>query len=93
MAGGAKRLGVVENIAHDGSILVRSEFAPPGGAEVLDHRHRPLGRVARVFGPVKEPFTSVRPASAAPLSIVGSDVFVAEGKHADQENRRSRRSH
>lgn len=93
MRGGSKRLGVVENIAHDGSILVRSAFAPPRGVDVMDHRHRILGRVVRVFGPVKEPFTSVRPAAPAPLSLIGADVFVAEGNHAEQEDRRGRRSH
>ncbi len=93
MRGGARRLGVVENIAHDGSILVRSAFAPSRGTDVMDHRRRLLGRVVRVFGPVKEPFTSVRPAAPASLSLIGADVFVAEGKHAEQEDRRGRRSH
>ena len=31
MPGGNRRLGVVEDIAHDGSLLVRSEFAPARG--------------------------------------------------------------
>ncbi len=84
---------MVENIGHDGSLLVRSEFAPPRGAEVLDRRNRPLGRVARVFGPVKEPFASVHPSAPASLSLIGADVFVGEGKHAYQEDRRGRRSH
>ncbi len=93
MRGGAKRLGVVENIGHDGSLLVRSEFAPARGADVLDRRNRPLGRVVRVFGPVKEPFTSVRPSVPAAASLVGADVFIGEGKHAHEEDRRGRRSH
>jgi len=41
-----RRLGVVENIAHDGTILVRSDFAPSRGADVLDKRSRTLGRYA-----------------------------------------------
>ncbi len=84
---------MVENIAHDGSLLVRSEFAPARGAEVSDKRNRPLGRVIRVFGPVKEPFASVRPAVAASPSLVGADVFISEGKHAHEEDRRGRRGH
>ncbi len=93
MRGGTRRLGVVEDIGHDGSLLVRSEFAPARGAEVLDRRNRPLGRVIRVFGPVKEPFTSVRTAAPAAPSLVGTDVFVGEGKHAHEEDRRGRGSH
>ena len=82
MRGGARKLGVIEDIAHDGSLLVRSAFAPIRGLEVLDKRHRPLGRVQRVFGPVKEPFGSVWPSAPVPLSLIWSDVFVGEGKHA-----------
>lgn len=88
-----KRLGVVENIAYDGSLVVRTEFAPPVGADVLDRRNRPLGRVTKVFGPVREPFASVRTSGPAPASVVGSDVFVGEGEHAVQKGRRGRRSH
>ncbi len=84
---------MVENIGHDGSLLVRSEFAPARGADVLDKRNRPLGRVARVFGPVKEPFTSVRPSVPASPSLLGTAVFVSEGKHAHEEDRGGRRGH
>lgn len=93
MRGGTRKLGVVENIAHDGSLLVRSNFAPARGAEILDKRNRPLGRVMRVFGPVKEPFTSVRPSAPAAPSLVGADVYVGEGNHAHEEDRRGRRGH
>ena len=93
MRGGTRRLGVVENIGHDGSLLVRSELTAARGAEVLDKRNRPLGRVIRVFGPVKEPFTTVRPSVPAAPSLVGADVFIGEGKHAHQEDRGGRRGH
>src|SRR5205807_9321094 len=91
--GGMRRLGVVENIAHDGTVLIRSEFAPSRGADVRDKRNRPLGRVVKVFGPVQEPFAAVRPVGPASLSLIGADVFVDEGNHANQEDRRGRRSH
>src|SRR5437879_12044843 len=66
--GGMRRLGVVENIAHDGTVLVRSEFAPSRGADVRARRNRPLGRVSKVFGPVPEHFAAVRAAGARALS-------------------------
>src|SRR3989454_4264669 len=64
-----RRLGVVENIAHDGTVLIRSEFAPSRGADVRDKRSRPLGRVVKVFGPVQEPFAAVRPVGPASLPL------------------------
>ena len=91
--GRMKRLGVVENVAYDGSVVVRSEFAATPGTRVVDKRQRALGRVVKVFGPVKEPFAAVRPDGKVALSLLGSDVYVSEGDHAKQEGRRGRRSH
>ncbi|MBI4416836.1 MAG: H/ACA RNA-protein complex protein Gar1 [Euryarchaeota archaeon] len=88
-----KKLGVVENIAYDGSVLVRAAFAPAPGARVVDKRERPVGKVVRVFGPVAEPFASVRAEGKASLSLLGSDVYVREGNHAEQADRRGRRGH
>lgn len=88
-----RRLGVVENIAHDGTVLVRSEFAPSRGTDVLDKRNRALGRVVKVFGPVREPFAAVRPSGAVSLSLIGAEVYISEGEHARKEDRRGRRSH
>lgn len=88
-----KKLGVVENLAYDGTILVRADYAPPRGASVVDKRRRLLGKVEKVFGPVREPFASVRPEAPASPSLVGADVFVEEGDHAIEEDRRGRRSH
>ena len=88
-----RRLGVVENIVYDGSVLVRATFAPSRGAAVLDKRKRPLGRVARVFGPVAEPFVAVRPQAAPAVSLIGADVYVDEVEHARKEDRNGRGSH
>jgi len=90
--GPIKRLGVVENVAYDGSILVRSQFPPSMGAAVVDKRHRPLGKVVKVFGPVKEPFATIRPERKVTLSLLNSDVYVGEENHARKEGRGSRRS-
>jgi len=81
-----RRLGVVENIAYDGSLVIRARFAPPTGAPVLDRRKRPLGRVGRVFGPVAEPFVSVRPQAAPAVSLIGADVFIDEVDHPRKED-------
>jgi rRNA processing protein Gar1 len=91
--GPIKRLGVVENVAYDGSILVRSAFPPSLGARVVDKRNRPLGKIVKVFGPVKEPFATIRPEAKVTLSLLSSDVYIGEGNDARKEGRRSRRSH
>jgi rRNA processing protein Gar1 len=88
-----KRLGVVENVAYDGSVLVRSAFLPSLGTRVVDKRQRALGRIVKVFGPAKEPFASVRPDGKVPLSLLGSEVYVSEVHDGAKEDRRGRRSH
>lgn len=88
------RLGHVQTISYDGSILVQAEFAPPRGAVVVDRRKRTVGRVARIFGPVKEPFATVRPEGTPSLALIGAEVFIQEGEtDARKEDRRGRRSH
>ena len=86
-----KRLGVVDNLSYDGSILVRADFAPRRGSQVLDRKRSAIGKVFKVFGPVKKPFASVRPFKNPPLSIIGSEVYIEEGEHAEKpkEGRRS----
>ena len=88
-----RRLGVVENIVYDGSVLVRAEFAPARGAPVVDRRKRTLGRVARVFGPVREPFVAIRPHAAPAVSLIGADVYLSEVDDARKEDRTGRGSH
>jgi len=87
-----KRLGVVDNLSHNGSVLIRADFAPDKGAQVLDRRKNTIGKVWRVFGPVKRPFAAVRPSQKPPLSLVGSEVYLEEGKHAGKRSKEGRRS-
>jgi rRNA processing protein Gar1 len=86
-----KRLGVVENLIYDGSLLVRVEFAPPPGTQVVDKRRRPVGKVRKVFGPVRQPFATVRPFGKAPMTLIGSDVYVGEGMAWREKSKRRKR--
>jgi len=86
-----KKLGVVDNLSYDGSILVRAEFAPSRGAQVLDAKKNPVGRIFKVFGPVRKPFAAVRPSRKVSLSLIGSEVYLEEGEHAEKP-KKGRRS-
>jgi len=86
-----KKLGIVDNLSYDGSVLVRADFAPPRGAQVLDAKKSPVGRVSKVFGPVRRPFAAVRPSRKITLSLIGSDVYLEEGEHAEKP-KKGRRS-
>lgn len=71
-----KKLGIVKDLSYRGDVLVRASYAPAQDTEVVDARGRFLGRVKRVFGPVKAPFVAVRPRSEPKLSLLGSGVYV-----------------
>jgi len=89
-----KRLGVVENLSYDGTVLVRSDFAPPQGTPVVNRRGEAVGTVLKVFGPVKQPFLALRPAGKPGLGLVGSEVFLSQGNvHGEQKDRRGGRGH
>ncbi len=83
-----RRLGVVENISYNGDVMVRAAFAPHRGVRVVDRRGRPLGRVKRVFGPVREPFVAVQSFKPAPLALMGAEVYVKQeqGEHAQEKD-------
>ncbi len=70
-----KKLGVVHNLSYRGDLVIRALKAPPLGTRVLDKRGRPLGRVRRVFGPVKSPYVTVEPLREPGLGLVGSQAF------------------
>jgi len=89
-----KRLGVVENLSYDGTVLIRSDFAPPYGAAVVDRKGTALGTVMKVFGPVKQPFIALRPAGKPAMGLLGTEVYLSQGNsYGKQENRRNRRDH
>jgi len=72
-------LGVVRNISHRGLLIVKAETAPKKGTAVLDESRAELGRVTRVFGPVKGPYVTVKPAQGRErdlLRFMGMKVYV-----------------
>lgn len=71
-----KKLGVVHNLSYRGDLIVKAPYVPSVGQEVLDKRGLPLGKVRRVFGPVKAPYVSVEPFREPGLALVRSQVFV-----------------
>lgn len=71
-----RKLGVVRNLSYKGDLIVKASFAPRLGERVLDASKRPVGRVKRVFGPVKAPYVTVKPNDEPPLGLIGSDVYL-----------------
>jgi rRNA processing protein Gar1 len=71
------RLGTVENISYNGTLIVKARFTPKKGSMVEDRKMNDIGVITRIFGPVKTPFVSIRPIDkSALLSLIGSEVYI-----------------
>ncbi|QLH74857.1 MAG: H/ACA RNA-protein complex protein Gar1 [Methanomassiliicoccales archaeon] len=72
-------LGNVQEVSFDGKLIVRGSFAPQSHSRVVDNRQRPVGKVARVFGPVEAPYVTVEPTGGSSLlSAIGKQLYVEE---------------
>jgi RNA-binding protein len=73
-----KKLGAIKDFSYRGDILVKASFAPGPHVAVFDGRKRTVGRVLRVFGPVRAPYVNVRPSQEPKLPLLGSKVYVED---------------
>ncbi len=72
-----RRLGKVLHVSRRGALILRTKNTPPIGAEVVDINVKTVGTIYDVFGPVKEPYVSVRPQKGIdPSSVVGQILYM-----------------
>jgi RNA-binding protein len=55
-----RRLGKVLQVTNRGSVIVQTDKSPPIGAKVVDKQAQPVGIIQDVFGPVNNPYVSIR---------------------------------
>jgi RNA-binding protein len=83
-------LGVVEDVTHEGIIIVRGEVTPECGNVVYDSKKKRIGSVKRIFGPVEYPYISVVPADRSVLmNITGKKVYFEKGAQYGKNKRRN----
>jgi len=82
-------LGVVQDISHDGRLIVKARFAPELREQVRDNVNTEIGRVAKVFGPVRSPFVAITPREEhKTLAVLGKEVYVqGEREHGKGKRR------
>jgi RNA-binding protein len=82
-------LGIVEEVSHEGLIIVRGEVTPEYGNVVCDPKGKKVGTVKRVFGPVKEPYISVVPTDRSVLDGIAGKKLYFEGTQHGKNKRRN----
>ena len=82
-------LGVVQDISHDGKLIVKARFAPRIKEIVRDNLKGEIGRVSKVFGPVRSPYVAIEPRNEQrTLAVLGKEVYVQEeGDHGKGKRR------
>jgi rRNA processing protein Gar1 len=70
-------LGVIQDISHDGKLIVKARFAPKMRETVKDNLKSDIGRVSKVFGPVRSPYVAIEPRKELKtLAVLGREVYV-----------------
>jgi len=81
-------LGVVQDISHDGKLIVKARFAPKTRELVKDNLKAEVGRVVKVFGPVRSPYVAIEPRKEVKtLAVLGKEVYVQQ----ERENVKGKR--
>jgi len=72
-------LGVVQDISHEGKLVVKARFAPKMREIVRDNLRTEIGRVSKVFGPTRSPYVAIEPRKELrTLAVLGKEVYVQE---------------
>lgn len=73
-----KYIGTVITVSPKGELIVRSKTVPELGTHVIDKSRRQLGIVTNIFGPVNNPYISIKllKRGRAMLNPVGIEVYL-----------------
>lgn len=83
-------LGVVQDISHDGKLIVKARFAPRIKEVVRDNLKSEVGRVSKVFGPVRAPYVAIEPRKELKtLAVLGKEVYVQQERENGKGKRRN----
>ena len=82
-------LGVVQDISHDGKLIVKARFAPNLKELVRDNLKGEVGRVSKIFGPVQSPYVAIEPRKELKtLAVLGKEVYVQQERENGKGKRR-----
>ena len=72
------RLGKVLHLSSSKSLILRTKIKVKSQTVVLDNRLNQVGRVYDVFGPVANPYISIRPSIKNPERYVGHILYIKD---------------
>ena len=84
-------LGIVSELTSDGKAVTIAAESPEMGDPVFNARKRKVGKIIRIFGPVDEPYVSVKADSPSDISV-GMELYIQEARKNVKNKRRHRRN-
>ena len=71
------RVGSVLHVSRSsGNLILKSKTEVKIGDVVRDNKGKNIGRIFDVFGPVHDPYLSVKPRKGDPAGLVGKALYV-----------------
>lgn len=83
--------GTVTELTSEGRAVIVAHESPKLGDHVFDTNKRKVGTIVRIFGPVSEPYVSVKTDTASMIEI-GEKLYIQEAKKNVKNKRRHRRN-
>lgn len=71
-----RKLGRILHLSKNKNLIIRTSTPPQIGKKVIDRKHQKVGAVKDVFGPVKNPYVSVKPDVGSPEKYVGKTIYL-----------------
>lgn len=71
-----KRLGKVLHLSSNKNLILKTRFNLKPQTTVLDSQLTPVGKVIDVFGPVVDPYVSIKPSVKNPKKYVGRVLYL-----------------
>lgn len=70
------KLGIVLQVSGSRKLILRTKIKVKVGVQVLNEELKPIGRIFDIFGPVKNPYVSVKPIIDELERYVGRPIYI-----------------
>lgn len=83
-----KRLGRVLHVSSSRNLILKAENSPKIGNKVVDENLKFVGTVFDVFGPVFQPYVSVKPVTSEPQRLIRNTLYTIPSARRRKEKRK-----
>jgi len=71
-----KRLGKVLHLSNSRKLILRTKVKVKTGTEALGAKKKSIGTIFDIFGPVTNPYISIKPSISNPERYIGRTLYI-----------------